>query len=258
LFGEYLRVENILQNYDEFASLKALQSVDMSAPQAIEAFKSAHHLSDDDLAALKVIKMPAERKIQDYRSTYNDIRDWLRREKSANEKEKSVIDWDDVVFEVDLLKSQEINLDYILEQIFENNRKVKEKGALVENVRRLIRASLGNRAKESLLVDFINQTDLDKIGDKASVIEAFFVFAQKEKRREAEELIKAENLDAEATKRYIAASIKREFASDNGTELNSILPKMSPLNPQYLTKKQSVFQKISAFVEKFKGVGGQM
>jgi type I site-specific restriction-modification system R (restriction) subunit len=49
-----------------------------------------------------------------------------------------------------------------------------------------------------------------------------------------------------------------EFASDSGTELNAVLPKMSPLNPQYLTKKQSVFQKIAAFVEKFKGVGGQI
>jgi len=58
--------------------------------------------------------------------------------------------------------------------------------------------------------------------------------------------------------RYINTSLKREFASDNGTELNAILPKMSPLNPQYLTKKQSVFQKIASFVEKFKGVGGQI
>ena len=46
--------------------------------------------------------------------------------------------------------------------------------------------------------------------------------------------------------------------SENGTELNALLPKMSPLNPGYLTKKQSVFQKIAAFVEKFKGVGGQV
>jgi type I restriction enzyme R subunit len=258
MFGEYLRIENALQNYDEFASLKALQSVDMNDPAAVEAFKAAHHLNDDDLAELKSIKMPAERTIQDYRSTYNDIRDWLRKEKSANEKENSIIDWDDVVFEVDLLKSQEINIDYILEQIFEKNRNTKDKAALVEDVRRMIRASLGNRAKESLLVDFINHTDLDKIGDKASIIDAFFVYAQAEQRREAEELINAENLDAEAAKRYITASIKRKFASDNGTELNAILPKMSPLNPQYLTKKQSVFQKISAFVEKFKGVDGQI
>jgi len=258
LFGEYLRVENVLQNYDEFASLKALQSVDISNPEAVEAFKAKHYLNDDDLATLQAIQIPAERKIQDYRSTYNDIRDWLRREKSAAENEKSTIDWDDVVFEVDLLKSQEINLDYILELIFENNKKVKDKAALVEDVRRVIRASLGNRAKESLLVDFINQTDLDKIGDKASVIDAFFIFAQAEQQREAQELISGESLNAEAARRYIATSLKREFASDNGTELNAILPKMSPLNPQYLTKKQSVFQKIAAFVEKFKGVGGSV
>jgi type I restriction enzyme R subunit len=258
LFGEYLRVENVLQNYDEFASLKALQSVDMSDPQAVEAFKARHYLNDADLAALQAVQMPADRKIQDYRSTYNDVRDWLRREKSSAEKEKSTIDWDDVVFEVDLLKSQEINLDYILELIFENNKKVKDKAALVEDVRRVIRASLGNRAKESLLVDFINQTDLDQIGDKATVIDAFFTFAQAEQQREAQELISTESLNAEAARRYITTSLKREFASDNGTELNAILPKMSPLNPQYLTKKQSVFQKIAAFVEKFKGVGGQV
>jgi len=258
LFGEYLRVENVLQNYDEFASLKALQSVDMNDPAAVEAFKARHYLSDEDLAVLKAIRIPAERKIQDYRSTYNDVRDWLRREKSGAEKEKSTIDWDDVVFEVDLLKSQEINLDYILELIFEHNKKIKDKASLVEDVRRVIRASLGNRAKESLLVDFINQTDLDRIGDKASVIDAFFTFAQAEQQREAQELISDESLNAEAARRYITTSLKREFASDNGTELNAVLPKMSPLNPQYLTKKQSVFQKIAAFVEKFKGVGGQV
>lgn len=258
LFGEYLRVENILQNYDEFASLKALQGIDMNDKEAVEAFKAKHYLTDDDIADLKAIKIPAERKVQDYRSTYNDIRDWLRKEKASNEKEKSSVDWDDVVFEVDLLKSQEINLDYILEQIFEKNKKIKDKATLVEDVRRIVRSSIGNRAKESLLVDFINQTDLDKLGDKASVIDTFFAFAQAEQRREAEELINSENLNAEAAKRYITISIKREFASDNGTELNAILPKLSPLNPEYLTKKKSVFKKIAAFVEKFKGVGGEI
>ncbi|MBX7229908.1 MAG: type I restriction endonuclease subunit R, partial [Burkholderiaceae bacterium] len=258
LFGEYLRVENVLQNYDEFASLKALQNIEINDPAAVDAFKTKHYLSDEDLAALQAINIPAERKIQDYRSTYNDVRDWLRREKFSAEKEKSTIDWDDVVFEIDLLKSQEINLDYILELIFENNKKIKDKAALVEDVRRVIRASLGNRAKESLLVDFINQTDLDQIGDKASVIDAFFTFAQAEQQREAQELISTEALNAEAARRYINISLKREFASDNGTELNAVLPKMSPLNPHYLSKKQNVFQKIAAFVEKFKGVGGQV
>ena len=255
LFGEYLRVENVLQNYDEFASLKALQNVDMSDPDAVEALKAEHYLDDEKLAELQTIRLPADRKIQDYRSSYHDIRDWQRRQKSAEEKEKSTIDWDDVVFEIDLLKSQEINLDYILELIFEHNKKNKSKADLVDEVRRVIRANLGNRAKESLVVDFIHQTNLDQLGEKASVIEAFFSFAQEEQQREAEELIDAEKLNKEAAKRYIITSLKREYASDAGTELNAILPKMSPLNPQYLTKKQSVFQKIAAFVEKFKGVG---
>jgi type I restriction enzyme R subunit len=258
LFGEYLRVESVLQNYDEFSSLKALQDVDISNPTMVEEFKTQHYLSDADWVALQSIKIPTERKIQDYRSTYNDVRDWLRHEKSSAEKDKSTIDWDDVVFEVDLLKSQEINLDYILGLIFEKNKKVKNKALLVEDIRRVIRASVGNRAKENLLVDFINQTDLDPISDKASVIEAFFIFAQAEQQREVQELISTENLNAEAAKRYITTSLKREFASENGTELNTVLPKMSPLNPQYLTKKQNVFRKIAAFVEKFKGVGGKI
>jgi type I restriction enzyme R subunit len=207
---------------------------------------------------MQEIKMPEERTIQDYRSTYNDIRDWLRKERAGNEREESNVDWDDIVFEVDLLKSQEINLDYILELIFEKNKKLIDKTALVEEVRRIIRSSVGNRAKESLVVDFINQTDLETIEDKASVIEAFFSFAQAEQKREAEELIVSEKLNEEAARRYILSSLKREYASENGTELNGILPKMSPLNPKYLTKKQNVFQKIAAFVEKFKGVGGKV
>ncbi|WP_201537356.1 HsdR family type I site-specific deoxyribonuclease [Psychrobacter ciconiae] len=258
LFGEYLRVENILQNYDEFASLKALQSIDITDTETVETFKAEHYLTDEDLAAMQSIDVPAEREVQDYRSTYNDIRDWLRRERSAKDQSESSLDWDEVVFEVDLLKSQEINLDYILELIFEHNKNTKDKSALVEEVRRVIRASLGNRAKESLVVDFINKTNLDNIPDKSSIIEAFFNFAQIEQQREAQDMIAAENLNEEAAKRYITASLKREYASENGTELNEVLPKLSPLNPQYLTKKQSVFQKISAFVEKFKGVGGKV
>lgn len=258
LFGEYLRIENILQNYDEFTHVKALQEIDIHDAEAIEAFKETYFVSDDDIASMQKIELLKERTIQDYRSTYNDIRDWLRREKRGKASEESKIDWDDVVFEIDLLKSQEINLDYILELIFEHNKKTKDKVALVVEVRRVIRASIGNRAKESLIVDFINETDLDTIQDKASIIDTFFAYAQNKQKSEASDLIAVENLNEQEAKRYITASLKREFASENGTELNAILPKMSPLNPQYLTKKQSVFQKIVSFVEKFKGVGGQI
>ena len=256
LFGEYLRVENILQNYDEFNQLKALKEIDINDAKAVEAFKKTHFITDADIDSMQKIELLKERTIQDYRSTYNDIRDWLRREKTGAASEESKIDWDDVVFEVDLLKSQEINLDYILELIFEHNKKTKNKASLIEEIRRVIRASIGNRAKESLVVDFINETDLDKINDKANVIDSFFEYAQGKQKTEALELITDESLNEEETKRYITTSLKREYASENGTELNALLPKMSPLNSQYLTKKQRVFQKLTLFVEKFKGVGG--
>lgn len=256
LFGEYLKIENVLQNYDEFAGLKAFQQIDKNDEKAVEEFKAKYYLSDETIDLIKDVKIPSERAIQDYKSTYNDIRDWLRIQKESDKKDSLTLDWDDVIFEVDLLKSQEINLDYILELIFESNKKNHNKEALLEDARRLIRSSIGNRAKESLLVDFINKTNLDKINDKATLIDEFFKYAQKEQLREIDEFIKEEKLNEDAAKRYIAMSLKKEYASENGTELNSILPKMSPLNPNYLIKKHTVFQKITALVEKFKGVGG--
>lgn len=72
-----------------------------------------------------------------------------------------------------MLKSQEINLDYILELIFEHNKKKMDKSSLIEEIRRIIRSSVGNRAKESLIVDFINDANLDAISDKTEIIKAF-------------------------------------------------------------------------------------
>lgn len=258
LFGEYLKVENVLQNYDEFTQLKDLQKIDMTNATAVEAFKDAHFLTNEQVEEMMQVDVLTDRVAQDYRSTYNDIREWLRRQREENKHDEIKVDWDDVVFEIDLLKSQEINLDYILELVFEHNQKTKDKDALIDEVRRLIRSSIGNRAKESLVVDFINQTDLEGIEDKAGIIEAFFDYAQQQQKIEAEKLIADEQLNVEKAKRYIHKSLKNEFASVNGTDLNDILPKMSPLNPQFLPKKQTVLQKIVAFVEKFKGVGGSL
>lgn len=258
LFGEYLQVENILQNYDEFTHLKALQTIDKNNPEALKAFGEEHFLTEEQVASMVQLEVLKERLVQDYKSTYNDIRDWVNKERESATQEKQLIDWEEVVFEVDLLKSQEIDLDYILELILEHHKKNKNKEALVEEVRRTIRASIGNRAKEGLIVDFINKTDLDTIDDKPTIIAAFFTYAQERQREEAKNLIAEENLNEEAAKRYIQLSLKREYASENGTDLNGILPKMSPLNPQYRTKKQSVLRRIAAFVEKYKGVGGEL
>lgn len=258
LFGQFLRLDNILQNYDDFMSLRALQELDILDDKAVEAFKERFHVDDETLEELSRLDIPSTREIQDYRSTYNDIKSWYENERSNQEDSESKVDWDSIVFEVELLKSQEINLDYILELIFETNKKVSDKDELVSEITRTIRASLGNRAKEDLIVAFIHDSDLDSFADKSDIIEQFFIFAQGEQKREADELIQIEGLNEQSAKRYIQASLKHEYASENGNDLNEALPKMSPLNPQYRTKKQTVFQKISRFVEKFKGIGGDI
>ena len=134
LFGEYLRVENILQNFDEFTSLKAMQEIDVSNKEALNEFKLKYYLDDAQIEAMKQIKPLSDRIIQDYKSTYNDICEW-RRQQRNNEDAESDINWNDVVFEIDLLKSQEINLDYILELIFEANKTKKDKQNMTESIR---------------------------------------------------------------------------------------------------------------------------
>ncbi|CYV69505.1 MULTISPECIES: type I restriction endonuclease subunit R [Streptococcus] len=258
LFGKFLKLDNILQNYDDFVRLQAVQMLDFENPEEVAAFQAKYQMDIETMEKLAQLPIPTVREIQDYRSAYNDIRDWYTRERQNQQDSKSTVDWDSVVFEVELLKSQEINLDYILELIFETNKTVSDKDALVEEIIRTIRASLGNRAKEDLIVKFIRRSDLDSFVDKTDIIEKFFLFARKEQKKEVAELIQQEGLNEESAKRYIQLSLRREYASENGNALNETLPKMSPLNPQYHTKKQTVFQKISALVEKFKGIGGSI
>ncbi|WP_438835584.1 type I restriction endonuclease subunit R [Streptococcus pluranimalium] len=258
LFGQFLRLDNILQNYDDFMSLQALQELDVTDVEAVAEFKERFHLDDEAVAELSKMDIPSIREIQDYRSTYNDIKSWYDNERRNQQNSDSEIDWDAVVFEVELLKSQEINLDYILELIFETNQKVSDKDQLIEEITRTIRASLGQRAKESLIVDFINASDLDSFSKKSDILEQFYTFARQKQKEAVANLIETEGLNAESASRYIQMSLKREYASENGNALNEALPKMSPLNPQYRTKKQTVFEKIVDLVEVFKGIGGEI
>ncbi|MFM0601955.1 type I restriction endonuclease subunit R [Streptococcus suis] len=258
LFGKFLKLDNILQNYDDFVRLQAVQMLDFENPEEVVAFQAKYQMDIETMEELAQLPIPTVREIQDYRSAYNDIRDWYTHERQNQQDSKSTVDWDSVVFEIELLKSQEINLDYILELIFETNKTVSDKDTLVEEITRTIRASLGNRAKEDLIVKFIHRSDLDSFVDKSDIIEKFFLFAREEQKKEVAELIQQEGLNEESAKRYIQLSLRREYASENGNALNETLPKMSPLNPQYHTKKQTVFQKISALVEKFKGIGGSI
>jgi len=247
-------VENKLRNYDDFTMLTAYKALDFDTPEEVAAFQERYQLDDEKLEQLAEMPVMSERRLQDLKSFYNDVREQVKREKENDEQ--SSIDWDEIVFEVDLLKAQEINLDYIMGLILERSSKEDlDKDELVEEIRRTLRASVENRAKEELVVDFINQADLTKFSDKAEVIESFYKYAQKSLRNESTELIETEKLQPVPAGRYIKSSLKHGYASEYGTELDEVLPKMSPLNPKRKTLKDFIFGKVSKLVEKYKGVG---
>lgn len=256
LFGQYLRLENVLQNFDEFVQLRELhESIPAGDAKALEEFQQTNGISDEKLEEMQAVVVLTTRRVQDCTSVYHDIREWIKREREEKKQSSLKVDWDNVVFEVDLLRSQEINLDYILHLIYDYHKMHSEKSALIEEVRRVIRASLGQRAKESLIVDFIECTDLDSIAEREDIIPAFYEFAQHRRDEERDQLIAEEGLRPEAAHHFIDFSLRRGYASNQGTDLDEILPfKVSPLDRNSRAKRNAVFERISAFVEKFTGI----
>lgn len=225
LFGEILKRENILRNYDEFSSFE---------------------------------KIISERLKQDMTSTYIKIKEELiipgGRDKEKGGETEEKIDFSDVEFHIDLLKTEEVNLDYILALILE---KAKEQGTnnetLKEEIRRLIRSSLGTRAKEELIIEFINRTDLTKFDKNEDILEAFYEYAKIEKEHKINELISEENLK-EQSKKFIEKSISRGYVTQGGTELDDILPPVGRRGGAREVKKQSVLSKLKDIVKVFVGI----
>ena len=226
LFGEILKRENILRNYDEFSSFE---------------------------------KIISERLKQDMKSIYIWIKDEsVSQDPSGGDRGKGgndeKIDLSDVEFHIDLLKTEEVNLDYILALILE---KAKEQGTnnetLKEEIRRLIRSSLGTRAKEELIIEFINRTDLTKFDKNEDILEAFYAYAKIEKEQKINELIYEENLK-EKSKKFIEKSISRGYVSQGGTELDDALQGVARRGGAREAKKQSVLSKLKDIVKVFVGI----
>ena len=222
LFGEILKRENILRNYDEFSSFE---------------------------------KIISERLKQDMKSVYIWIKDESTSPKPPIiDPDGPIIDFSDVEFHIDLLKTEEVNLDYILALILE---KAKEQGTnnetLKEEIRRLIRSSLGTRAKEELIIEFINRTDLTKFDKNEDILEAFYEYAKIEKEQKINELISEENLK-EQSKKFIEKSISRGYVSQGGTELDDVLPPVGRRGGAREVKKQSVLSKLKDIVKVFVGI----
>lgn len=219
IFGELLKAENILRNFDEFENFE---------------------------------KIISDRQMQDMKSVYVDIRENLPKPNDGEPKE-SQVDFSDVEFQIDLLKTDEINLDYILALILEKSKEHEDVETLKTEVRRVIRSSLGTRAKEELIIKFINSTRISELKNTDDILESFYNFARKEKDREIESLQNEENL-RENSRRFIEKSISKGYVEYVGDELDKIIPPTSRRRGQREKKKQVVLDKIRKIVEVFVGI----
>lgn len=220
LFGELLKAENILRNFDEFENFE---------------------------------KIISDRQMQDMKSVYVDIRENILNAKRTEKCEGERIDFSDVEFQIDLLKTDEINLDYILALILEKSKESDDVENLKSEVRRVIRSSLGTRAKEELIMDFINRTRLSELKNTDDILESFYGFAKREKETKIKHLVEEEKLK-EDSKRFIEKAIGKGYVEYAGDELDRIIPPTSRRGGGREKKKESVLEKIRKIVEVFVGI----
>ena len=220
LFGELLKAENILRNFDEFQNFE---------------------------------KIISERQMQDMKSVYVDIRESFLNERRSREAEAQQVDFSDVEFQIDLLKTDEINLDYILNLIMQKAKESKDIEHLKDEIRRVIKSSLGTRAKEDLVMDFISKKRLSELQNDDNIIETFYNFAKREKEEKINQLIAEENLNEKAY-RFIEKSISKGFVEYSGDELDGIIPPLSRRGGAREKKKEIVLEKLRKIVDVFVGI----
>lgn len=212
LFGSLLKSINVLQSFDQFEGQQLLTDGQM----------------------------------QDYQSNYLDLKDkWRKRSKG----EKEVVN-DDIIFETELIRQVEINIDYILllvKNYHESNCKNKE---ILVNISKAVSASMHLRSKKELIEDFVASVNAD-----TDVDEAWEAYVKQRKQDDLDEIIASENLKADETARFVENAFRDGAIRTTGTDIDKILPAMSRFgggNRQ--EKKKTVIEKLKGFFEKYFGV----
>ncbi len=213
LFGEILKTENVLKNYDEFEDFEPVISVPL---------------------------------MQDMKSVYVGINEERIRIRNQ-EKQETDIDYDDIEFQIELLKTDEINLDYILAIILEKSKDTEDTELFKDDIRRMIRSSVGTRAKEDLIITFVDNVNLSELRTNEEIAKKFYEYAKAEKEKAVAKVIAEEDLQ-QGAKRYIEKSIKKGYASAFGDDLDKILPNLSRRGGVRKAKKEKVVNKIQDIV----------
>ncbi|BEO93428.1 type I restriction endonuclease subunit R [Fusobacterium nucleatum] len=211
LFGNILKLKNILSAFDKFAGNEIL----------------------------------SEREYQDYQSIYID----LYQERKPKDTDKESIN-DDIIFEIELIKQVEINIDYILmkaAEYYKSNKKDKE---ILIDIKKAINSSIELRSKKELIEGFI-----DRVNSSKNVTDDFKKFVREEKEKDLEKVIEEEKLKPEETKKFIDNSLRDGTLKTTGTDIDKLLPPVSRFGGgNRAEKKLGVIEKLKVFFDKYLGL----
>lgn len=211
LMGNILRLKNILSSFDKFAGNEIL----------------------------------SERDFQDYIGTYTDL---YEEYKSKPEEEESIKE--DIVFEMELVKQVEVNIDYILMLVAKYHDSNCEDKEILGSIDKAIKSSLALRSKKELIDKFISKINAD-----TNVYTDWAKFVREQKEIDLENLINEENLNEEETRKFLDNSFRDGEVKTTGTDIEKILPPMRRFGGgNRAEKKQTIIDKIKKFFEKYFGI----
>ena len=215
LFGAILRMRNLLASFDEFKGRELI----------------------------------SERDLQDYLGRYQDLRDEWRKLREYGEKEDIT---DDIVFEIELIKQIEINIDYILMLVKKyHDTHCNDKEILI-TIQKAIDASPELRSKKELIETFIAG-----INDVDDVMAGWHDYVAEEREHELVQIIRDEKLKESETRKFIENAFRDGEIKTTGTDIDKLMPPVSRFDGgNRAKKKQGIIEKLKGFFEKFFGIGG--
>ncbi|MDY6289978.1 MAG: type I restriction endonuclease subunit R [Succiniclasticum sp.] len=214
LFGAILRMRNLLVSFDEFKEKENL----------------------------------AERDLQDYLGRYQDLRDEWKRKRENGESTDII---DDIVFEIELIKQIEINIDYILMLVKKYHEDHCEDKEVLITIRKAVDASPELRSKKQLIENFIAG-----VNDVEDVMGEWNEYVSKQREADLQQLIQEEKLKPEETRRFLVNAFREGEVKTAGTDIDKLMPPVSRFGGGKRTKtKHTIIEKLKAFFEKYFGIG---
>ena len=212
LFGNILKIKNILSAFDKFAGNEIL----------------------------------SEREYQDYQSIYIDLYEEIKKTKNTDKESIN----DDIIFEIELIKQVEINIDYILMKVAEYYKSNKKDKEILIDIKKAIDSSIELRSKKELIEGFI-----DRVNSSKNVTDDFKKFVREEKEKDLEKVIEEEKLKPEETKKFIDNSLRDGTLKTTGTDIDKLLPPVSRFGGgNRIEKKLGVIEKLKGFFDKYLGL----